>query len=220
VKGLIESLSPRALLGIALGAVLVYALVMWLLVVSPKRSEVASAKADVAAAELRLIEAKAAENRPGGAGVPVSDVFRLAKAMPESDDQPGLVLEISRVAKASGVTLRMIAPQAAAGGAGGATMIPVAVTVGGDYFDIARFLRRIRALVTVRDGKLRAAGRLFIVQNVGLVESISDGFPMLDATVTLNAYVYDGPIVSPDAPTPEPEEGDLSTGSTAAGGTS
>jgi Pilus assembly protein, PilO len=220
VKGMIESLSPRALLGIALGAVLVYGLVMWLFLVSPKRAEVANVGADVAAAELRLIEAQAAENRPGGAGVPVSDVLRLAKAMPKSDDQAGLVLEISRVAAASGVTLRTITPQAAVGGAGGATMIPVAVTVGGDYFDISRFLRRIRSLVMVRDGELRAAGRLFIVQDIGLVESVTDGFPMLDATVTLNAYVYDGPIVSPDVPTPEPEEDDLSTGNAAAGATS
>jgi Pilus assembly protein, PilO len=219
MKNAAASLPPRAVLGIAAAAVLLYGLVVWFFVVSPKRAEVADANADVAAAELRLIEAQAAENRPGGAGVSVSDVFRLVKAMPRSDDQPGLILEISRLAKASGVTLRTITPQPAATGAGGATMIPVAVTVGGDYFDIARFLRRTRALVTVRNGQVRATGRLFSVQEVALVESSTDGFPMLDATVTLNAYVYDGPILPPDVPTPEPEE-ELPTGSAAAGGTS
>lgn len=221
MKSAIESLSPRAVLGIAAAVVLLYGLAMWFFVVSPRRAEVTSANAEVAAAELRLVEAQAAENRPGGSGVPVSDVFRLAKAMPESDDQPGLILEISRLAKASGVTLRAITPQPAVTTAGGATTIPVAVTVGGDYFDIARFLRRTRELVTVRDGEVRAKGRLFTVQEVALVESATDGFPTLDATVTLSAYVYDGPILPPDVPSPEPEEEDLSTGSSAAaGGTS
>jgi len=219
VRASVASLSPRAVRGLALGAVLLYGLVMWFLVVSPKRADVASANADVAAAELRLVEAQAAANRPGGAGVPVSDVFRLAKAMPDSDDQPGLVLEISRLAERSGVTLRTITPQTPAGGAGGATMIPVAVTIGGSYSEISKFLRHTRTLVTVRDGQLRATGRLFIVQNVDLVESLTDGFPMLDATVTMNAYVYDGPILPPDA-APAPEDEDVSTGSTAAGGTS
>ena len=219
MRASIAALSPRALRGLAVGIVLLYGLAMWLLLVSPKRAEVASAGADVTAAELRLAEAQAAANRPGGGGVPVSDVFRLAKAMPESDDQPSLVLEISRLAERSGVTLQTIAPQAPAAGAGGATMIPVAVTVGGSYREISRFLRHTRTLVTVRDGELRATGRLFTVQSIGLVESVSDGFPKLDATVTLNAYVYDGPILPPDVPA-EPEEDDVSTGSSAAGGTS
>jgi Pilus assembly protein, PilO len=219
MRASVASLSPRALRGLAVGVVLLYGVAMWFLLVSPKRAEVASAGADVKAAELRLAEAQAAANRPGGGGVPVSDVFRLAKAMPESDDQPSLVLEISRVAERSGVTLQTITPQTPGAGAGGATMIPVAVTVGGSYREISRFLRHTRTLVTVRDGELRATGRLFTVQSVGLVESVADGFPMLDATVTLNAYVYDGPILSPDAPV-EPEEDDVSTGSAAAGGTS
>lgn len=219
MRASVASLSPRALRGLALGVVLLYGLAMWFFLVSPKRAEVANAGADITAAELRLAEARAAENRPGGAGVPVSDVFRLAKAMPESDDQPSLVLEISRLAEKSGVTLQTITPQAPVGGAGGATMIPVAVTVGGSYREITRFLRHTRTLVTVRAGKLRATGRLFTVQSVGLVESVGEGFPMLDANVTLNAYVYDGPILPPDTPV-EPDEDDVSTGSAAAGGTS
>lgn len=220
MRAQIAWLSPRALLGLAVGAALVYGIAVWFLFVSPKRAELSSANADVTAAELRLAEAQAAANRPGGGGVPVSDVFRLAKAMPGSDDQPGLILELSRLARGSGVTLSSITPQAPVGGAGGATMVPVAVTIGGSYFEISRFLRRTRTLVAVRDGELRTTGRLFTVQNLALVESITDGFPLLDATMTLNAYVYDGPILPPDLPN-EPEDADpSSSGSTAAGGTS
>jgi Tfp pilus assembly protein PilO len=219
VRPRIASLSPRAFLGLAAGAVLIYGLAVWFLFVSPKRAEVASVRSDVAAAELRLAEAQAAANRPGDAGVPVSDVFRLAKAMPGSNDQPGLILELSRLARSSGVTLRSITPQASVVGEGGTTMIPVAVTIGGNYFEISKFLRRTRTLVSVRDGELRTTGRLLMVQDLALVESITDGFPQLDATMTLNAYVYDGPILPPDLPDP-PEEDGSSSASTAAGGTS
>lgn len=220
MRARIASLSPRALLGLAAGAVLIYGLAAWFLFVSPKRAEVATARADVADAELRLAEAQAAANRPGDSGVPVSDVFRLAKAMPDSNDQPGLILELSRLARGSGVTLQSITPQAAVGGAGGTTMIPVAVTIGGSYSEISKFLRRTRTLVSVRDGELRTTGRLLTVQTLGLVESVTEGFPMLDATMTLNAYVYDGPILPTDIPD-EPDDEELSSsGSTAAGGTS
>ena len=196
----VASLSPRAVAALAAGAVLVYAIAAWFLVVSPKRSEAASLGSDIAAAEIRLADAQAAANRPRAAGGPVSDVLRLAKAMPGSDDQPGLVLELSRLASSNGVTLRSISAQAPVVAAGAPTTIPVVVTIGGSFFKISKFLQRTRTLVTVRRGRLRATGRLFAVQNVELVESVSDGFPMLDATITMNAFVYDGPIAPAEAP--------------------
>lgn len=194
----LPSLSPARVAALAIGAVLMYAAVVWFAVVSPKRSEVSSLGREIVAAELRLTEAEAAANRRRAEGTPVSDVFRLAKAMPGSDDQPGLVLELNRLARSSGVVLRSITTQAPLAGAGGATMVPVVVTVGGSYFDIAKFLQRMRILVEVRDGKLHARGRLLAVEKVELDESVTEGFPLLDATVTLNSYVYDGPVLAAD----------------------
>ena len=81
-------------------------------------------------------------------GPRVTDVLRLAKAMPSSADQPGLVLELDRLARASGVTLGSITPSDAVVGAGGSpTMIPVVVTADGSYRQITRFLNRTRGLV-------------------------------------------------------------------------
>ena len=217
MKSRLEALSPRALIGLGVGAVLVYSLVVWFLVVAPKRSEAAGLSADIAAAEIRLAGAQATANRPRRGGASVSDVFRLAKAMPSSADQPGLVLDLDRLARASGVTLGSITPQEPVVGVGGATMIPVAVVVGGSYREITRFLTGTRRLVTVRRGKLRATGRLFTVQGVELSESSADGFPFLDGTITLNAYVYDGPIVPPSAPAPAEEPS--TSGATAQGAT-
>jgi len=220
MKTRIESLSARALTIGAVAAVVVYAAVVWLLIVSPKHGEAADARADVAAAELRLAEARAASNRSTSAGAPVADVFRLAKAMPGSADQPGLVLELDRLARATGVTLRVIAPQEPLTGLGGPTSIPLSVTVGGTYFRISKFIRRIQALVTVRRGKIRARGRLFAVQSLELDESATDSFPKLDATIVLNAYVYDGPIVPVAVPDEAEEKIEPSGGASAAGSTS
>jgi Tfp pilus assembly protein PilO len=217
VRARVESLSPRVLTILALCAVLLYAAVVWFLIVSPKRSDAAVARAELADAELRLSEAQAAASRSRPSGAPVADVFRLAKAMPSSADQPGLVFELSRLAKASGVTLHTITPQAPLTGVGGPTLIPLTVMVGGSYFEIARFLLRTRTLVTVRKGKIVATGRLFVVQSVTLVESETERFPKLNATIALNAYVYDGPIVPLELPGTESEE-ELSTGSSSAAG--
>lgn len=216
MKARLEALSPRALIGLGIAAVFLYSLVVWFLVVAPKRSEATILAADVAAAEIRLAGAQATANRPQGGGVTVADVFRLVKAMPGSADQPGLVLELDRLARSSGVTLGSITPRESVIGDGGATMISVSVVVGGSYRDVTRFLANARKLVTVRRGKLRATGRLFTVQSVELSESNSEGFPTLDGTITLNAYVYDGPIVPP---TPTITPTDETSGATAQGAT-
>ena len=98
--------------------------------------------------------------------------------------------------------------------------IPVVVNAEGSYGEIARFVRRARDHVRVRGGEVRATGRLFTVQAVELSESKTRKFPYLTASITMNAYVYDGPIVSA-TPLPAADAGseDSSAGATAAKGT-
>jgi len=218
VKARVDALSPRVLLALVAAGVLVYTLAVWFLVVAPKRSEAARLTGDIAAAELKLAQAQLSANRPSKGAATVADVFRLAKAMPSSADQPGLVLELDRLARSSGVTLGSITPKEPDPNAlvEGATLIVVTVVVEGSYREITRFLTGTRRLVTVRRGKLRATGRLFTVQSVELSESNGAGFPVLNGTITLNAYYYDGPIVPPSAPTPvvEPASGATAQGAT------
>jgi Tfp pilus assembly protein PilO len=219
VSARLRSLSPRAVVAVAALAVLLYAVVLWFLVVSPKRADAAEAKDEVAAAELRLAEARAAGSRPSGTSATVTDVFRLTKAMPSSLGQPGLIFELSRLAKRSGVELRSIAPKDLVVAEGGPSLVPVTVTVGGSYAQITKFLRQIRVLVRVRNGKILVAGRLLSVQSVSLVESPTERFPKLDATIELDAYVYDGPIVPPEVEVPESTEELPAEGSNALGRT-
>jgi len=219
VRAQLQALSPRAVAAIAAGGVLLYLLAAWFLLVSPKRAESGRLGSELEIAQTRLAEAQAAANRPPSAGGPVADVFRLAKAMPSIADQPGLVLELDRLARSSGVTLGSITPKEPVVGAGGATMMEVAVVVSGSYRGITRFLGGTRRLVTVRGGQLTATGRLLAVQNVELSESNAHGFPLLDGTITLNAFVYDGPIAPPPAPPTPVGDDSSSNGATAAGAT-
>ena len=218
MKARITSLPTRAQIGIAAAAVLVYALAVWFLLISPQRAEATALVDEVAAAELRLVEAQLAATRPTQAGTSVSDLLRLAKAMPSSSEQSSLVLELELIGRATGVRIESIAPGDPVLSAGTPTSIPVVVMAEGSYRQFARFLKHVRELVSVRRGEVRATGRLLAVQGVELSESKSSGFPRLDAVITFNAFAYDGPLVSETAP-PVAEPDDGSTGSSAAGGT-
>ena len=220
MKARLAALPTRAQVAVAVAALLLYAAVLWFVLVAPKRSEAASLSEDVIAAEARLADAQLRARKPSrqATGTSVSDVLRLAKAMPSSADQAGLVLELDRLARSTNVALGSIVPQDTVVGGGGATTIPVVVTATSSYRQLTRFLRHTRALVGVHSGKVRATGRLLTMQSVELVESKTKGFPYLDATITLNAYVYDGPIAPATPPTTTtPDE--TSTGATAAGRT-
>lgn len=218
MKARVSSLPPRAVLAISVGAVLVYALVVWFLLVAPKRSEAATLADDIAATELQLAQTHATAGRPRVPQTHVADVLRLAKAMPSSSDQAGLLLELDRLARATGVTLGSVAPQEPALGAGGATTITVVVTAEGSYRQISRFLGRTRGLVQVGGGRVRATGRLLTLQALELAESHTRRFPFLDATMTFDAFVYDAPIV-PVAPPSTATEDQSSSGASAAGST-
>lgn len=222
MKARVAALPTRTLVAIAAAAVLVYALAVWFLLVSPKRAEATALADDVVAAELELVQAQADANRPQAAApagaARVGDVLRLAKAMPSSADQPGLVLELDRLARSTGVKLGSITPREPVATTGSPTAIPVVVTAEGSYRQITRFVRRARELVRFSGGKVRARGRLFTVQAVELAESNAKKFPFIDATITMNAFVYDGPIVVETPAPATPGEDDDSSGETSAAG--
>ena len=221
MKARVATLPTRTLVVVAAVAVLVYALALWFLLVTPKRAEATTLADDVVAAELQLIEAQATANRPQVAaptGARVSDVLRLTKAMPSSADQPGLVLELDRLARSTGVRLRSITPREPVIDAGGPTAIPVVVTAEGSFRQITRFVRRSRELVRFSGGTVRATGRLFTVQSVEIAESSAKKFPFIDATITMNAFVYDGPIVPETPLAPAGGDEDSTSDSTSAAG--
>jgi hypothetical protein len=118
----------------------------------------------------------------------VAELFRLTKAMPDSVDMPGVLLELSRVARESGIEFDSITPQGPAVQSGYSSF-PITLEFDGNYFELADFLFRLRSLVRVHEGRLDAQGRLFVVDTISFSES-AHSFPRIKASLQLHAFVY------------------------------
>jgi len=177
----------------------------WLLLVSPQRQQAASTATAVNQTQAEILQAQtdleAATAPPVALKQPpilTADLYRLAKAMPSDQDMPDLLLELDQVARASGVTVGSIrpGPQTAATGFG---IVPISLTFTGDFYSLTDLLFRLRALVSVRHGDLDASGRLFSIAEVDLTPQT--GTRLLDASVTVNAYIYGaGQVAVPTTP--------------------
>ena len=145
----------------------------------------------------RRIQAKSA-SRPQP--IQVADLFRLAKAMPDREDMPGIILTISQVARGAGIKFDTIEPQDLTPAPVGPYRIQkIHLVFNGDFYGLSDFLYRLRSLVSVRDGRLDASGRLFTVDTVTFTLGDND-FPNISADVIVDAYVFGtGPAVA--APT-------------------
>ena len=181
--------SQNALAGV-LGALLVLAAVAsYFLLISPQRSKAAELKkeADATRAEVTRLR-QLAQQVQNAEPIRVADLFRMTKAMPSEVDMPGMILQLNRIARETGIRFDSITPQAPAE-ANGAQTVPINLMFQGNYFELADFLFRVRSLVSVRGGTLDATGRLFVVNSVSFAEG-EKKFPQIAATLTVSAYVY------------------------------
>ena len=198
-----RKLSTRTLGAIVAALILACAAAGYFMVVSPKKAEAMRLDEEIAAAQVDLRDALAAtaaqdDTQP----IAVADIFRLATAMPSTPDMPGILLELSRTADETGIRFKSITPQPALQ-IGAYQLVPIDVTFDGSFYALSDLLFRLRTLVTVRRGELQATGRLFSVASVDFSES-DRGFPLLAATLKLNAYVY-GLNAAPSAVPPAAE---------------
>jgi hypothetical protein len=141
----------------------------------------------------------------------VADVYRLARAMPATEDMPDILIELDDVARAAGIQLDSISPGPGTGG-NGFQVIPISLQFKGDYYSITDLLYRLRTLVSVRHGQLEATGRLFSVTDV----SLSPGAKDLSATVKIATYIYGGtPVAAPAVAAPASTDTTSTTDTTA-----
>jgi Tfp pilus assembly protein PilO len=178
-------------------ALLVVAIVAYWFLVHPKRSEIGRLSEDIEQLEneVRVATINVKKNEPV-VRIRVADLFALAKAMPDAEDMPGVILEMNSVASAAGIEFISIAPQAPTTSATGYRVLPIALKFEGNYFDLTDFLFRLRNLVAVRDGRLAARGRLFTLDQLDFHEG-AGGFPQIEAGLTVAAYVYGAPPAAP-----------------------
>jgi type IV pilus assembly PilO-like protein len=195
--------SAAVIAGIVVG-LLVYGLAGYFVLISPQRGKAADLKKETAATEqqieqYRMLAAQAKAAPP----IRVAELFRLTKAMPDTVDMPGVLLELSRVARDSGIEFASISPQGASAQSGYSSF-PITLEFDGNYYELADFLFRLRSLVRVHSGRLDAQGRLFVVDTISYSES-EHAFPRIKASIQVHAFVYgDATSGTPAAAPPPP----------------
>src|SRR5438105_7748173 len=118
--------------------------------VAPQKSKANHLADEITGAQAALI---AAHQKPvKTAPVHAVELFRLTKAMPDTNDVPGLLLDLSRLAKASNVSIQSITPAAQVALAQGYGALPVNIVVDGTFAQVSNFLQRVRRQVTLRKG--------------------------------------------------------------------
>jgi len=200
-----KGLPKPAALAIVIVALLVVTLLGYFLLISPQRSKSADLVAEAQSIEtqiqtLRIANAQVQKAEP----IRVADLFRVSKAMPSTDDMPGVLLELNRIARETGIRFESITPQEATD-AGGYQRRPIDLVFDGNFYELSDFIFRLRTLVRVRGGQLEATGRLFTVNSLNFAES-ERSFPRIKATLNVSAYVYGtgAPTPTPPAPAPAP----------------
>jgi type IV pilus assembly protein PilO len=197
--------SSPAVIALVVVGVLAYLAAGYLLLISPQRSKSGDLKKQIAQTETQINQYRTLSAQARAAApIRVADLFRLEKAMPNEVDMAGIVLELSRIARETGISFESITPQGPAAQTG-FQMLPVTLVFDGNYFELSDFLYRLRSLVRVRSGRLAATGRLFVVDSISFSES-QKSFPRIQASVVVNTYVYgDQPLPgTPGAATTPP----------------
>lgn len=207
MKKKLAALDMRIQIGAVAFLVLLVGIGGYMFVVSPQHAKVAKLQKQIDA-EQTLIYQRRAELKKGlhPPTIKTADVFRLARAMPDREDMPGIILTLSEVARQSGITFATIEP--VLGGSQPGLTGPFAtrrihLVFDGDFYGLSDFLYRIRSLVAVRDGTLDATGRLFNVDTLNFGVQANQ-FPQISAELFVDAYVYATTPATPGATTTAP----------------
>lgn len=188
---------------------------LWILVISPKRTDSAEVRGNVAAQEQRLQAAQAQlgtyqNSRRQFPGM-LAELRTLDKAVPARASISSLLRQLQRRAKVRDSELRLVALKAAAPaapvaatapgatvGPAGLSTLPFTFEFTGKYFDLRDILRQVRRSVSVRKGDVKVAGRLLTIDGVTFTPS---GPTSTETKAVISATAY----IAPDgAATPQP----------------
>jgi Tfp pilus assembly protein PilO len=206
---------------IAVGGLLVLVL-GYMVVVKPQGAKAKALQKEAAdtQAQIAQLQAAVAEQKRKPV-IRAADIYRLAKAMPDSSqtvdgtDMPDILLELNQIARQAGITLKSIAPAGLKPWTGYGE-VPITLSFDANFYSLSDMLFRLRTLVSVHDGELRAYGRLFSITHIGLGGPGEKGYPEVAVDVAISAFVYgqnlpaSGPAV-PEAPTTSGTTGTTST---------
>jgi hypothetical protein len=214
--------NKKVMLGAAGAAFALLIIGCWLLLVSPERAKATDLASRVDAAQLELATKQGALQHPAAnVSVRASDGYRLAAALPDKVDVPGVILDVQRLASKNKLQFISIEPQGSGLASDGYVATPVAIDVQGRFGDVSRFLGDLRTLVRVRHGRLDTRGRLYSVGSVDIGPPQDPAtFPVVLAKLSLNTFAFSAPAPKTPSTTPStPSSGQSSSENVAAGET-
>lgn len=223
MKKKLKALDMRVQIAAVAVAIILVAVAGYMFLVSPQKAEASKIRTQVVAEQGAIVQRRA-ELRAGlhPPTIETADLYRLARAMPDRQDMPGIILTLNEVASEAGIQFTLLEPGApVSNGSYQESRIHLQFT--GDFYSLSDFLYRLRSLVVVHNGKLEATGRLF---NVDQLAFTVDGksFPQISADLFVDAFVYgNGTPPATPAPTAPPTttstDSSLPSDATAAGAT-
>ncbi|NLE21544.1 MAG: type 4a pilus biogenesis protein PilO [Actinobacteria bacterium] len=179
--------------------VAVVLVVAWyFLLFNPKQSELSDLDQQVQSAQSELSiaqqEVVKLESYKKTAPQSRAEIVRLGKMLPSAEGVPGLIIELTKTAEASGVAVTSIARNTTTPG-NPFGIQNLTLTVKGRYFDVEDFLYRLEEYVAFRNASFRVTGRLLQVTTLQMTPestAAAGSSPELSVTVGLNAYLWGG----------------------------
>jgi hypothetical protein len=196
-----KPLDPKAIVFCVVATVLVVG-IGWFKLVSPRRHESSSLARQIADVRIQITSRRLALRPTRRQALEAADFFPLARAMPTSADMPDLLLQLSGIAVDTGIRFDSITPGSPVS-TGSYTKLPIELEFQGRFYDLADYLYRLRNLVDVHGGELFVDGRLISVEGISFGQGDAK-FPQVDATLTIDAYQFNGadPPLATSSPLP------------------
>ena len=182
---MIDRINGRLALLLAIVGLLVLGLAGWFVFVSPQSSKAAALDTQIGDANVELATTQAFLQSPDSKQS-VTDLRRLRRAIPDDVEMSEILRQLAWASRASGVRIESITPGQPVPSTG-AQAVPIALTVKGRYFRLAKFMHLLRLEAGVKNGKAHASGRLYGIDNVAL--STGDKGGLITATLALNAFM-------------------------------
>lgn len=180
---------PRDRLVLAIIAVAVVAGGMWLLLVSPERSQISSLATQIDSERTALTTAEGSLNQARDAVTAyvghVHQIDAVMRAVPTSPAEADLIKTIVKLTGAK-VDFHELDVGAQSPSSTGPIALGLTFTFNSNYGDLQSFLSAVDALTTTDGTNLSANGRLFTVQSVALSPVPPD---KTRATVLAQVYV-------------------------------
>jgi Pilus assembly protein, PilO len=198
---MIDRISGRLALLLAISGLLVLMLAGWFVLVSPQSSKASALDSQIGDANVELATTQSFLESPESKQS-VTDLRRLRRAIPDDVEMSEILRELAWASRASGVRIESITPSQPVSSAG-AQALPIALSVKGRYFRIAKFMHLLRLEAGVKGGKPYSSGRLYGIDNISL--STGDKGGLIMATLALDAFVSGSTTTpTPSSTTTEP----------------